>query len=193
MSDGSFPDALILAALRRAELHAPHDEPGVPYSFVVAHLGLPMGSATGCKLRPRFRELEAAGVIAPAKRHGSVIYTATRKGRRLLGAAGAVALPESPQHRRWREARARAGERIGEFRENVYLLFDEAAALLADDATDSEAWFVLGEQLSGACKRMASATYCLREWAEPGDDAPDVDDSRRRGRRNTRSWDCPHA
>jgi hypothetical protein len=188
MSDGSFPDALILAALQRAELHEPRDEPGVPYSFVVDHLGLPMASATGRKLRPRFRELEAAGIIAPAKRHGSVIYAATPKGQRILKDAGAVALPESPQHRHWREARAKAGERIGEFRENAYLLCDDAAALLADDAADSEAWFVLGERLAGACKRIGSATHCLREWVEPGDDAPDVDDAPRRGRRGTWDW-----
>jgi hypothetical protein len=188
MSDGSFPDALILAALARAELHGRHDEPGVLYSSVVAHLGLPMGSATGRRLRPRFREMEAAELIAPTKRHSLIVYTATRKGQRLLKAAGEVALPESPQHRAWREAKAVAGERIVGFRDDLRALLDKSAALLADDATDSEAWFVLGERFASAFTRLGSATYCLREWAEPSDNAADVDDGPRRGRRNPRFW-----
>src|SRR5665811_709201 len=147
-----------------------------------------MGSATGRKLRPRFRELEAAGLIAPAKRHGIVIYAATREGQRVLDAAGAVALPESPQHRAWRETRDAAGERIGEFREHVRSLLHDATALLADDAANSEAWFVLGERLGRACKRMGSATHCMREWVEPSDHAADVDDGPRRGRRGTWDW-----
>jgi hypothetical protein len=188
MSDGSFPDALILAAMRRAELHNPREEPGVLYATVVAHLGLPMGTATGRRLRPRFRELEAAGLIAPVRRHGLTLYTATRGAQRLLRAAGEVALPESPQHRYWREARAVASERISEFRDDVRALLGDAAALLADDAVGSEEWFVIGERFASACDRLGSATHCLREWAESGDDAPDVDDGQRRGRRNTSRW-----
>ena len=33
------------------------------YSHVVDHLGLPMGSATGRKLQPQFRAMEAAGLV----------------------------------------------------------------------------------------------------------------------------------
>jgi hypothetical protein len=58
---GSFPDALILAALKRAELHSGREELGAHYSSIVARLGLNIGSTTGHKLRPRFREMEAAG------------------------------------------------------------------------------------------------------------------------------------
>jgi hypothetical protein len=189
MSDGSFPDALILAAVQRAELHGHHASPGTSYASIVAHLGLRMGSATGRRLRPRFRELEAADLIAPAKRHGSVIYTATPKGGRILKDAGAVVLPESPQHRHWREARAAAERRIAGLRDDLRAALAEGGILLADDGTDSEAWFVFGERFAEACKRLGSATYCLREWAEPSDDAADVDDDRRRGRRSTYSWD----
>ncbi len=188
--EGVFPDALILAALQRAELHSYHpDEPGVLYARVVDHLGLPMGSATGRKLRPRFRELEAAGLIVPVKRYGLVLHVATRKGRRVLEAADDVALPESPQHCVWREARAAAAERVQGFRDDLASLLRYGAALLADDATDSEAWFVFGESVQRACKRLASATHCLREWAEPSDDARDADDGPRRGRRSMRDWD----
>ncbi|HTZ87555.1 MAG TPA: hypothetical protein VMB05_12880 [Solirubrobacteraceae bacterium] len=57
------------------------------------------------------------------------------------------------------------------------------------EATDSEAWFGLGEKIGKACKRLGSATYCLRESVEPDDATADVEDSRRLGRRNPRSWD----
>jgi hypothetical protein len=189
MPGGSFPDALILAALKRAELHRGRDEPGVHYSDIVAHLGLKMGPSTGHKLRPRVRAMEAAGLIVAFKRHGSLAHRATPKGERVLRAAGEVALPESPQHRQWREAREAATERIAGFRDDLRALLDESAALLADEATDSEAWFILGERSGRACKRLGSATYCLRDWAEPSDASADIDESRRLGRRNPRSWD----
>jgi hypothetical protein len=188
MPEGSFPDALILAALKRAELHRGRDEPGVHYSDIVAHLGLKMGPSTGHKLRPRVRAMEAEGLIAGFKRNGSGAYKATPKGERVLRAAGEVALPESPQHRQWREAREAATERINSFRDGLRVLLDEGATLLTDEATDSEAWFVYGEKMGRACKRLGSATYCLRDWLEPNDASADVDESRRLGRRNPRSW-----
>jgi len=186
---GSFPDALILAALKRAELHSGRDQVGAHYSSVVAHLGLKMGSSTGHKLRPRFREMEAAGLIRGFKQHGSIIHTATPKGERVLKAAGEVILPESPQHRQWREAREAATERIGGFRDDLRALMSEGATLLANEATDSEAWVVFGEKVAKAYKRLSSATYCLREWVEPDDATADIEDSRRLGRRNPRNWD----
>ena len=188
-----YPDALILAALARAELHNRDDKPGELYATVVDHLGLPMGSATGRKLRPRFREMEAAGLITPLKRYGLILHTATPKGKRVLRAAGAVALPESPQHRDWREAHAAAVERIQGFRDDLATLLRDGRALLADADTGSEDWFTFGERIGGACSRLASSIYCLREWAEPTDDKRDTDDGPRRGRRNTRRWDCPYA
>jgi hypothetical protein len=192
MPEGALSDGLILAALERAERHSRRDEPGVLYATVVDHLGLRMGSATGRRLRPRFRELEAAGLIRSFKRHGSVVYTFTPTGRKRLSAARRAGepgeLPESPQHRAWREAREDSEARIGEFREAVRALLDEAAALLGEDAAPSEAWFVLGERWQRACAWMGSATHCLREWAEPDDARADVDEGPRRGRRNPELW-----
>ncbi len=192
MPEGPLSDGLILAALERAESHRGRDEPGVLYAMVVNHLGLRMGSGTGRRVRPLFRELEAAGLIRSFKRHGSVVYTFTAKGRKRLDAArraGEVGeLPESPQHRAWREARDGSKTRIGEFRAALQTLLGEAAALLVDDAASSEAWFVLGERLQRACVWMGSATHCLREWAEPDDASADVDDGPRRGRRNPGLW-----
>jgi hypothetical protein len=184
-----IPDDLILAAIERAELHSRDDDAGVLYATVVDHLGLSKSSATGRKLRPRFREMEATGLIAQLKRHSLTLYTATRKGKRALKSAGGVELPESPQHRAWREAKATAAERIQGFREDFQALLCDSAILLADDATDSEAWFALGERLDWACSCLGSATHCLREWQEPSDDARDADSAPRAGRRLTRSWD----
>jgi ribosome-binding protein aMBF1 (putative translation factor) len=44
------------------------------------------------------------------------------------------------------------------------------------------------ERLARECARLSSATYCLREWAEPGDDDADA---RNEWRRNTSAWDQP--
>jgi hypothetical protein len=181
-------EVLVLAALERAQRHDERRRTGVVYSVLVQHLGLPMGSATGRRLRPRLRELETSGLVAPTKRHGVVVYELTQRGKRRLKAEGAVALPESPQHRAWRVARNAAEERVGEFQEDIRRLLGEGGRLLATDAGASEDWFALGELLEKACGRVGSATHCLREWAEPGDDGPDVDDGPRRGRRNTLLW-----
>jgi DNA-binding PadR family transcriptional regulator len=181
-------EALVLAALERAQRHDERRRSGVVYSVLVQHLGLQMGSATGRRLRPRLRELEASGLVAPIKRHGIVLYELTPRGKRRLKAEGAVVLPESPQHRAWRVARNAAEERIGEFQEDIRRLLGEGGRLLAGDAIASEDWFVLGELLEKACSRVGSATHCLREWAEPSDDGPDADSGPRRGRRNILVW-----
>jgi hypothetical protein len=184
-----LPDGLILAAMARAQRHDARQRSAVSYPALVRHLGLPMASATGRRLRPRIRELEASGIVTAGKRHGVVVYELTRRGRRRLGAAGVVVLPESPQHRAWRMAQDAAEGGIGGFREDVRGHLRDGEALLANEATASENWFVLGERLSRACSRVGSATHCRHEWAEPSDDSADVDDGPRRGRRNIRLWD----
>lgn len=166
-------DDVILAALARAELHK-GGEPGVLYVTLVEHLGLRKGSVTSRRLRPRLAELVAAGDVEEFRRRGCDLLTLTRKGKRRVRAAEPVSLPESPQHRRWREGRAVAAERFTGFRDEVRSALDGAAALLADGDASSDAWYVLAGQLERACKRVGSATHCLREWAEPSDDAADV-------------------
>jgi hypothetical protein len=187
--EGDFPDALILAAMKRAEIHSRHDRPGVLYSTVIDHLGLPRHSGTGRKLRPRFREMEATSLIVRMKPVSHKLYTPTRKGQRLLKGTGDVELPESPQHRNWREAKAAATRHIQGFREDIQALLRDGAILLSDDATNSEAWYALAARIAGACERLGSATHCLREWAEPSDDAPDTDPGPNVGRRIMRYWD----
>jgi transcriptional regulator with XRE-family HTH domain len=182
-------DDVILAALARAELHKGNDKPGVLYATLVEHLGLRKGAVTSRRLRPRLRELVAAGLVGESRRRGYDVLALTPKGRRRTRDAEPVALPESPQHRRWREARAAATERIGEFRDELRSALDEAAALLTDEDAPSDAWYALAEQVGKACQRVGSATHCLREWPEPDDAKPDIASDKHRGRRNHRLWD----
>jgi DNA-binding XRE family transcriptional regulator len=116
------------------------------------------------------------------------------RGRgRLLRArrAGRVAeLPESPQHRVWREARGLAEQRIVEFWMELLEAVEHAQELLdvprpgppVLDAADavpgpgSDEWLEIGERMRQGCRRLASASYCLWEWREPEDARADVDD-----------------
>jgi transcriptional regulator with XRE-family HTH domain len=182
-------DNVILAALARAELHKGNDKPGVLYLALVEHLGLRKGSVTSRRLRPRLAELVAAGLVEEFRRRGYDLLALTHKGKLRAEAAEPVGLPESPQHRRWRDGRAAATERIGGFRDELRSALDGAAALLADEDATSDAWYALAAALERACKRVGSATHCLREWAEPGDDAADAEEPRLAGRRNYRLWD----
>jgi transcriptional regulator with XRE-family HTH domain len=188
-AEPGLPDALILAAIRRAEHHRGRSDRGVLYANVVDHLGLPMGSATGRRLRPRLHDLVADELVEQFRRRGRELLTLTPKGTRKLRAAGAVALSESPQHRRWREGRGAALERVSGFRSDVGAVLVEGAALLADESAPSDAWYALAERVEKACRRVGSATHCMREWPEPDDAKPEVASDEHRGRRNYRLWD----
>jgi hypothetical protein len=147
-------------------------------------------SATTRRLRPQLDALRAAGRVRDVRRNGLDLLTLTAAGRRALEeaqGAGAVALPESPQHRKWRHSRAMADDRIEGFREALRASMAEIGALLDSQQAPSDAWFELGKRLSAECKRLGSATYCLFEWAEPDDARADVDEVL--GRRNVWGWD----
>ena len=183
MPEDALSNALILAAIERTERHMPRNERGALYGMVVDHLGLPRHSGTGRRFRPRLKELEAAGVVESFRRNSCVVWTLTPKGQEQLKNAGPVSLPESPQHRRWRESRSKAIERIAGFRKELRDALRDARALLGNRETPSEAWFELGERLQRACSLIGSATHCSREWPEPSDDEPDVDKGPWLGRR----------
>jgi hypothetical protein len=152
MPEDALSDALILAAIERAERHFPRRERGALYGSVVVHLGLPRHSGTGRRLRPRFRELEAAGLIECFRQYKCVLWTLTLKGQKRLGAAGPVALPEAPQHRIWRESREAASERMGEFRAELRDALRDARALLGNREAPSDAWFELGSACSARAR-----------------------------------------
>ncbi len=164
------------------------------------------------RVRSQLDALEVDGFLERSRRNGVQIWVLTRSGRRRLRrahlAGNVPQLPESPQHRTWRNARTVAALEIERFRQSLRESLGEAISLLdAEPPAGSDAWFELCERLRRAAWRLGSASYCLREWAEPGDERADVDDHRERsdeplaadqqrryqvrrhGRRSVRLWD----
>ncbi len=200
-------DDMVLAAVERAERHRERKDEGVMMSDIAEHLGFVYGSWTTRRLRPQIEAFIAAGLLVRSRRHGVLIWGLTSSGRRRVARVhGSVVLPESPQHRVWRHARALAAERIDGLRARVRGVLDDATGVLDADGVCSDAWFALAERLELACGQLGSATYCLSEWAEPDDGSADVDDRmepgdeqmdpdelggvryRRGGRRNVWKW-----
>lgn len=190
----SAPDALALAAVERAERHGTEE---VWIVLVAEHLGFKRSAHTTRRLRPQLECLRIAGELESTERLGRECWTLTDAGRERLASArrdGAVGdLPESPQHRRWRHARAQAAERIDDFRNLVFDAVDAADKVVPwAKPTGSEKWFELGERLRWSLWLVGSATYCLEEWEEPDDArADDVDDDPGfgPGRRSVSAWE----
>ena len=204
-------DELVLAAVERASHHQARDTPEVPVWTILEHLALPGRSAAAREVRDRLGALRAAGLLDRSRRHSVTTWALSAAGTAHLRVARRAALlpalPESPQHRAWHNARTAAAQEIGRFRESAHERLEQAAGLLEAETTHSDAWLELAEELQRACRRLASATYCLYEWAEPHDDRADIDEhtdpsddvldaderarrrARRAGRRNVRLWD----
>jgi len=193
-----IPDELVLAAIERAYRHTGRDAPEVPTWAIYEHLGFPTRSGPARRVYARLSVLQEAGWPQPARRVGIPMWVLTSAVRRRLQRArraGKVpGLPESPQHRAWREARAAAAQEIERFRQELRDCLEQALLLLdVDPQADSDAWFQVGERLRLPCRRLGSAVHCLREWQEPDDAHADIDtDARpsyRVGRRSIRYWD----
>ena len=150
MSTTPIPDAMILAAIERAALH--RGRPGVPIWMILEHLSLPRRAR---RVRPQIRALTDAGALATSRAHGVQLWSLTAAGRRQLGD---VELPESPQHRAWRAARALAEQEIERFRSAMADVLAEATALL-DGSGSSDGWFEMANRLRTAAWRLGSATY----------------------------------
>ncbi len=116
----------------------------------------------------------------------------TEKGRtQAARARQTVALPESPQHRLWRQTRRKAVERIDGLREDAHRAVQDAGRLLDAGEADSEALFLLAVRLRAVLQYLGCATYCAREWAEPDDARADIEDDApayRLSRRSTVGW-----
>ncbi|MBA3809893.1 MAG: hypothetical protein H0X28_16090 [Solirubrobacterales bacterium] len=185
---------LILTAIERAICHRGRNEPGETLSSIKEHLGLPHNGWTTLQLRPKLAELEAAGLIEQSHNKSRNLWGLTVKGRKRLDAVRAdITLPESPQHRRWSEARTAAAERITGFRSDLRGVLEEAISVLdADHEAGSATWFDLSERLHQSGRLLASAIHCLGEWPEPDDSRPDNDEEApygQRARRQIRGWD----
>ena len=207
----AIPDELILAAIDRAERHRGAAVAGVPIWEIARHLSIGRRSGAARRVRSRLAALEEEGSLARSRHRGVEIWTPTRAAhhrlRRADGAGGVPALPESPQHRAWREAQVLASQELDRMRASVRATLAEAVLLLdARPAVSSDAWFELSERAQRGLWRLGSASYCIYEWAEPADEQADIDDHcdpgdeglsktecrrrrlRRIGRRNTTLW-----
>jgi hypothetical protein len=204
-------DELVLAAIERAERHQLRDARGVPAWAILDQLALSPRSAAARHLRSRLPAMRASGWLECSRRHSAPTWSLTASGlrrlRRVQRSGALAALPESPQHRAWRGARTVAAHEIERFRAGLAVRVTRAALLLdAEPPPHSDAWLELAEELQRACRRLASASHCLYEWAEPDDARADIDRqlepsdtqfepgaravrrARRAGRRNVRLW-----
>jgi hypothetical protein len=76
-------DALILAAVERAERHRSArlaDTAGVSFRDLVEHLGLVHGPWTTRRMRPHVERLRTAGLLARTRRQGSDWWSLTPAG-----------------------------------------------------------------------------------------------------------------
>lgn len=173
-------DALILAATDRAERHSGQETPGVLLSAIAEHLGIDWSSVASRRLRPLIDRLtKAVGWLEHHHVHGLDRWAITPAGldqlRVALDEGIAGELPESPQHRAWREARARAERRLGVLHANVVAALAELETLAkASPPAPSAAWRARVEPTTKAIEQLALAIEYLHEWPEPGDREADL-------------------
>jgi hypothetical protein len=181
-----IPDVLVLAAIDRAERHSLSERSGAARYSIMEHLGLSTRSKEARRVRQRLGEMTADGLVEPVRRGGMDGWVLTPDGRGRLGeavaAGGLAVLPESPQHRRWRESREKAGRAIERFRERLRVALADAEGLLdANERVHSDAWFELAERLQRSCRRLGRATHWLYEWPEPDDEQAEIDERHESG------------
>jgi hypothetical protein len=203
-SPDAVPDDLILAAVARSERH--RSRKTITRPNIHAQLSIPSRSGEVRHIKARITVLTDEGCLKQSRRRGVDFWTLTPKGRRRLKRANVESLlPESPQHREWRNATTLAAQEIEGMRENLRATLAEARGQIDADAS-SDVWFELSARLQRTSWLVGSATYCLREWVEPNDERADTDERsdpsdaglsrkqkarrvfRRAGRRNFRLW-----
>ena len=162
MSTTEIPDVTVLAAIDRAERH--RGRPGVPVWLIFEHLGIPRRSR---RVRAQLQALVEGGSIEQRRAHGVDVWALASNGRRRLRGAGRVDLPESPQHRQWRNARTPAAQEIERFRASRWVTLPTEASALLDDTPGSDVWFELAEGLEpprGDSGRRP--TVCTSGWSQ---------------------------
>ncbi|HTZ86507.1 MAG TPA: hypothetical protein VMB05_07550 [Solirubrobacteraceae bacterium] len=209
----AIPDDLLLAALERAERH--DQRTGRPDWAILEHLDIPRRGGKAREVKRQLLALVERGLLEHGRSHGVVLFLLTPKAKRRLRRLGAEVtdlLPESPQHKTWRNARTYAELEEERFHLSLRTSLEEAMGML-DEMTmpvapgpSSDAWLELADRLHHALRRQGSLRYCLYEWEEPDDARADVDEhsdpsdaefseeerkrrqARRSGRRNVRLW-----
>jgi hypothetical protein len=181
-ADATLEDDILLTALRRAVVHDTRGRGHVPIWVLLEHLDVPRRSAGAGAARERLTKLEQRGWIERGAAHGVPMWTLSKTGlrrlRRAERAGASIALPESPQHKTWRQARALASQEIDRFATELQRACDEATALLQSESREairSDTWLELGARLARNSRLLASARHCLSEWPEPTEASADVD------------------
>jgi hypothetical protein len=181
------PELMLLAAIERAECQVvlPGERKGARRKEVVEHLGLEWHSGNARRLKGQLEALEADGCVEIERKipHRSNIALTLRGHDRLQLArrqkvpeAMPEALPESPQHREWREARAVAEEGEDEIRSLATDVVQEAQTALLKPAADSaDELMAIGDRLHRVFWRFASVVYVRQEWVEPDERSRDED------------------
>ncbi len=169
------PDLTMLAAVERAGRHTRH-----PDKRTIARLlGFRFSGAASRSIEKQLERLEAAGVVArkPGRR-GREDWLLTDPGRdRLQGRRGDIEpLPESPEHRQWRQCRALAADQLDDAAAKALEALGGAETTIRRRATgDHTATDVAFIQrlLEWRLRRLGVVLYCLRDWPEPDDDVAD--------------------
>ncbi len=183
-TSGPVSETEVLAAAARAELHRIRRK-GPYIGDIANHLGWRYSGAATVRLRPHLTRLVAAGDLASVeppryKRRGQ-IWTTTARGRRRLTSSEPVELPESPQHRRWRQDRDVAAWALDGVRARAAAVMDEAYELLTAEKghrplTDSDVYRLI-RRFEARFKALALAIRMCERWPEPSDavadDGPD--------------------
>jgi hypothetical protein len=181
----AIPEATVLAAVRRAQLHG-EDRDGVSLPTIKEHLGLRHTGWTTQLLRPTLDRLVVAGLLRCTWKRSHHWWAITSPGKRR--ASTFDVLPESPQHRKWREARVLAEqeqERLWTAALDAVEAAEEALTNAKNVKPTSETYLTIANRLRDTFANMASVEYCLAEWAEPDDRRADVE-APYRALRNTR-------
>ena len=113
--------------LARAELHATRWKPYL--SDVAHHLGWKSSGGAARRLRQHLGRLTSARLVTtegpPPHRAHTQRWATTPAGLRWLASASPVDLPESPQHRRWRQDRDGAAWAFDGVREQIWVVIEE--------------------------------------------------------------------
>jgi Transcriptional regulator PadR-like family len=173
---GPVSELEVLAALARSELQATTRYPGL--EGIAHHLGWRFSGQATRHLRPKLDRLTAAGLVAtedprphePRRQE----WTITPAGRLRLAAAAPIDLPESPQHRRWRQDRDVAAWALDAARSQAWDVHEEVYGLLSvreDEVPSLTDGFVkcIVRRFGESFAAFALAIRMCEQWPEPSD------------------------
>jgi hypothetical protein len=174
-------DERLLLAIGRARDHAdPGDERRVHRKRIAEHLGFAHSSTTTKLLQPQLEAMEGEGLLEAVRSRGADYWRLTPKGSRRVGSLRkskrSESLPESPQHREWRQAKEVAQAQLPEIMEDLHADLERGLELgnssfhrFAGGDVSLSDLRRLGVRLKTDFSLFATGLYCLFEWSEPSD------------------------